>query len=60
MSDILQLMKISLGNEDESLPDMDDRCPWLHSAVYIHYGLIEEFLIFRDYRVFDKQSRRVM
>ncbi len=45
MSDKLKLMKSSFGNKDESLPDMADRCPLWHSVVYIHHGLIEEYLI---------------
>jgi hypothetical protein len=42
------------------LPDMDDKCPWLHSVVYKRYELIEELLIDRDCQEFGKQSRRVV
>ncbi len=45
MGDILKLMKNGIGNKNESLPDMDGRYPLWHSVVYIHYGLIEEYLI---------------
>jgi hypothetical protein len=60
MGDILKLMKNGIGNKNESLPDMDGRYPLWHSVVYIHYRLIEEYLMEGDCREFDKLSRQVM
>jgi len=60
MIDVLKLMKISLEDKDECLPDIDDKCRWLNSVVRRHYELKEELLIRWDCPEYDRQSRRVI